>query len=166
MRLRTAAPFRSCRLRSRAPKITAMAGGPFEKLADKLGVSARGIRSNQPALDALALCKWDLTMHRHSESIAGDEVYADLNGWRLYLRDMKADGGKTMAQVHIPICIYRFCERAWAVQPEVSFCTLWMRNSGRNSGRNNVIAVASLRLTSCRSRRRRSAAAAAVHTLV
>jgi chemotaxis response regulator CheB len=29
----------------------------------------------------------------------GDEMYADLNGWRLYLRDMKADGGKTMAQV-------------------------------------------------------------------
>jgi hypothetical protein len=28
-------------------------------------------------------------------------MYADLNGWRLYLRDMKADGGKTMAQVQM-----------------------------------------------------------------
>lgn len=32
---------------------------------------------------------------------SGDEVYADLNGWRLYLRDMKADGSKTMAQVRV-----------------------------------------------------------------
>lgn len=29
----------------------------------------------------------------------GDEVYADLNGWRLYLRDMKGDGSKKMNQV-------------------------------------------------------------------
>jgi hypothetical protein len=35
----------------------------------------------------------------HTFRWSGDEMYADLNGWRLYLRDMKADGGKTMAQV-------------------------------------------------------------------
>ena len=35
-------------------------------------------------------------------------MHADLNGWRLYLRDMKAGGNKTMAQVHsredLPSC--------------------------------------------------------------
>lgn len=28
----------------------------------------------------------------------GDDVHAEMNGWRLYLRNMKSSGGKNMAQ--------------------------------------------------------------------
>mmetsp|Transcript_6392 Transcript_6392/g.18418 ORF Transcript_6392/g.18418 Transcript_6392/m.18418 type:complete len:157 (+) Transcript_6392:97-567(+) len=50
---------------------------------------------DEPRKPAASL--WDGPMEELAEKL-GDDVHAEMNGWRLYLRNMKSSGGKNMAQ--------------------------------------------------------------------
>ena len=67
--------------------------------ADHVSIGMSGVATTCLALQSLTEGASVITFRLNVWS--GDEMYADLNGWRLYLRDMKADGGKTMAQVRL-----------------------------------------------------------------
>ncbi len=104
-------PFRGKQAwRSRSAPVAA-GGGSIEDLADKLGAIILCVmHKNCEQLRTSAIvvaCVQDVDAAMLSLTLicilmlyqAGDDVYADLNGWRLYLRDMKSDGSKTMGQV-------------------------------------------------------------------